>query len=209
MKIVPPILITGCPRSGKTLIANILAISGAYFGKVDKMYENTQYDALINTIKTLYEEHGQQMIPQDFRDKVCSIIQKQGYKSGIWAIKHSDIALFWPVFQYAFPDAKVVLVRRDMSDIIYSCMHTSYMTQCNTKEEWRVYLSAYEVGMRDMIMVGGMNCKTIWPNRMTQGDYREVYELLEWLGLPWKSEILSKIDPKFWKQRKNKQLCQQ
>jgi len=34
------------------------------------------------------------------------------------------------------------------------------------------------------------------------GDYQQMYETIEWLGLEWKSEVLNFIDPKLWKARR-------
>jgi len=48
----------------------------------------------------------------------------------------------------------------------------------------------------------GLNCKVVWPERMVQGNYQQMYETIEWLGLRWKSEVLTFIDPKLWKARR-------
>jgi hypothetical protein len=48
----------------------------------------------------------------------------------------------------------------------------------------------------------GLNCKVIWPHRMVDGDYQEMMETIDWLGLKWNSQVLSFIDPKFWRARR-------
>lgn len=77
------------------------------------------------------------------------------------------------------------------------------MTQCSTQQEWLELMRDYEEKFAQMVL-SEMNCKVVWPHRMAYGDYGQIYELLEWLGLSWKSEILTFIDPKFEKQRKRK-----
>jgi len=37
------------------------------------------------------------------------------------------------------------------------------------------------------------------------GDYKQLYETLDWVGLSWKSEILNFIDPLLWGSRKIKE----
>ena len=48
----------------------------------------------------------------------------------------------------------------------------------------------------------GPNCKQIWPHRMVNGDYKQLYETIEWLGLEWNSDALKFIDPLLWHSRK-------
>jgi len=37
---------------------------------------------------------------------------------------------------------------------------------------------------------------------MLHGDYKQLYDTLEWLGLPWRTEVLTYIDPLLWRSRK-------
>ncbi len=36
---------------------------------------------------------------------------------------------------------------------------------------------------------------------MVQGDYQQMYETLDWLGLPWNKEVIDWIDPLLWVSR--------
>ena len=49
----------------------------------------------------------------------------------------------------------------------------------------------------------GLNCKQIHPERMVYGDYSQMQEMIEWLGLKWNSAILDFIEPKIWRTRQN------
>jgi len=201
-----PILITGCPRSGKTLIAQILQISGIFFGETNKMLENEKLSELTEAYQQAHDispasKKSALSIPQDWESKVSQLMLKQGYKDKRWAFKHADISTLWPIWKYSYPEAKVIIVRRSIEDIVPSCMKTKYMTQCDTEEEWAELMQQYETKYPEMIL-SGMNCKTIWPHEMVNGNYAHIYELLRWLDIPWKAEIVSQIDPKFWKSRK-------
>ncbi|MGB4239665.1 MAG: hypothetical protein WBJ87_08685, partial [Candidatus Hydrothermia bacterium] len=68
------------------------------------------------------------------------------------------------------------------------------------EEGWLWMVHEYEKRFVEMIM-SGIDCKVIWPDRMVYGDYQQIYEMLEWLGLPWKSEILTFLDPLLEKSR--------
>ena len=48
----------------------------------------------------------------------------------------------------------------------------------------------------------GLNCKVVWPERMVSGDYQQIHETLEWLGLKWNKEVINWIDPLLWYNRK-------
>ncbi len=74
------------------------------------------------------------------------------------------------------------------------------MTAYNTEKGWIEWVRQYEQRFVEMI-TEGLNCKIIWPERMVYGDYQQLYELCEWLGLPWKSEALNFIDPLLWGSR--------
>ena len=48
----------------------------------------------------------------------------------------------------------------------------------------------------------GVNCKIVWPERMVRGDYYQMYEAMDWVGLPWNTKVLSVVDPLLWNSRK-------
>lgn len=153
-------------------------------------------------------------IPVDWKNKIDTILSMGGY-DGLrpWAYKSSKLALLWPLWVYAYPDAKWVVVRRRTGDIIQSCVQTKYMQAfkiqrnrdavgTNTEEEaWKWWVHWYEARFVEMIEAG-INIKIVWPDRIVNGDYRQIYETVEWCGLKWDSDALSFIDPKFWKARR-------
>ena len=221
-----PIFITGCPRSGAGLIARIIDFCGADGGMVNSAYENKDINKQI--IKPYFEEKGYNLqyplpelkgllIPSDIQEKILTLLQVEENNSylrndKIWFVKNSALSLMYPIFNYAFPNAKWVIVRRKTSDIILSCLKTAYMnvyedkeirTEIGAKTEiegWKWWVRQYEERFVGMLQ-NGLNCKVIWPQRMVSGNYQQIYELLEWVGLPWKSQILNFVDPLFAKSR--------
>lgn len=211
-----PIIITGAPRSGKTMIAGILDMCGVKSGHVNKRFENAKLHDLIfkpylhsihhdpEGMRSFPDAYDDNIIFPNFRDDIVDLMTDQGCEDNDkWMIKSSHPALFWPVMQEAFPNAKYIIIRRRIGDIATSCMKTAYMNAFDNREDWVHMCRMYELKFVEMINAG-LNCKVIWPHRMAFGDYRQIYELLEWLGLEWQTEILNWIDPKFNKMRKRK-----
>lgn len=220
-----PILITGCARSMTSVVAGVINMCGAFGGKMSGpnhnnqkgMFENAQ---IRNEIVKPYlrqigvDPMGQYplpdvdnlMIPTDLRGKVERVMLEEGYKTGPWMYKGAKMCLSWPIWHYAFPNAKWIIVRRRTGDIIQSCIKTGFMRAfiraeaqkkvgaASEEEGWKWWVHQHEKRFVEMINEG-VNCKIVWPHRMVQGDYQQLYETLDWLGLEWKSEVLNFVDP--------------
>jgi hypothetical protein len=64
---------------------------------------------------------------------------------------------------------------------------------------WMGWVNTYEKRFVEMIQ-SGLNVKQVWPERMIKGDYEQLYEVIDWLGLKWKQkEVIEFLDPKLWK----------
>jgi hypothetical protein len=226
-----PILITGCARSGTSLVAGAINICGAFGGDLagpnrnnaKGMFENLH---IRNSIAKSYlksvnaDPLGQYPlpdieslpIPNDWRARIESVMQEQGYKDGPWFYKGAKMCLMWPVWHYAFPNAKWIIVRRRTGDIARSCVRTGFMKafmKSNIREKvgvdneydgWIWWVRQHEQRFREMIEAG-LNVKVVWPERMVQGDYQQLFETVDWLRLKWSSKVLEFIDPKLWRSR--------
>jgi hypothetical protein len=152
-------------------------------------------------------------IPGNWRSRVVKAINSEGYQEGPWFYKGAKMCLMWPVWAHAFPDAKWIIVRRRTGDIISSCINTGFMDAFSkadvrkavgaaTEEEgWLWWVHQHEQRFVEMINAG-LNVRVVWPERMVRGDYKQLYETIEWLGLEWNSKVLGFIDPKLWKVRR-------
>ena len=224
-----PIFVTGAARSGSGMIAGVLVKCGAFGGVMTNkrgLYENDQIRETV--VKPYLHEAAADpsgqfplldvtklSIPRNWRVQIEAIIEKEGYMKGPWMYKDARIGLMWPVWHYAFPNAKWVLVRRRTGDIVESCKKTAYMSmfkdasirqvaKVDSEEEgWLWWIHEQEKRWIEM-MNEGVNVKVVWPERMVHGDYSQLYETLDWLGLRWNSDILNFIDPLLWASRKKK-----
>jgi hypothetical protein len=207
-----PILITGMPRSGSSMIAAAISHCGAYAGECNKMYENVPLRDKV--VKHYFDRNGfdskgqypiplthQVTTPENWKTMVEGVI---GYREEQWMYKDGRSCLIWPVWHNTYPDAKWVIVRRRTGDVIQSCLKTGYMTAYNDADGWLHWVHQYERKFVEMIEAG-LNCKVIWPERMVDGDYKQLYDLCEWLGLTFDEGALEYIKPLIWgtERRKN------
>lgn len=225
LEMTEPILITGCARSGTSLVAGVIDICGAFGGKMTGKTKYNQKGQFENTvIRDVWEkgflrgigydplgqyplpDTAQMMIPRNWKQSVETILKKDGYKQGPWYYKGAKACLIWPVWNYAFPNAKWVIVRRKDEDIVQSCINTGFMQKCNgikdtPQEGWQWWVEHHKKRFVEMVEAG-LNVKQIWPERMVNGNYEQLKEVIEWLGLQWKhEEAIQFIDPKLWKSR--------
>lgn len=230
-----PILITGCARSGTSMVAGVVNICGAFGGgmsgpnknNMKGMFENVE---IRNKIVKPYlrsldvDPMGQYPLPKidtlpipvDWNTQINAVMHNQRYSRGPWFYKGAKSCLCWPVWHYAYPNAKWIIVRRRTGDIVSSCLKTSFMRAfarkgvqqiINVKNEidgWKWWVRQHENRFVEMIQTG-LNVKIVWPERMVYNNYQQMSEAIEWLGLEWKSkDVFDFIDPKLWKSRRKK-----
>lgn len=231
-----PILITGCARSGTSMIAGIINLCGAFGGitsgpnKYNEkgMFENVAIREKLTKPYLREVLHVDPMgqyplpdinnmpIPSNWAKRVQDVIKKEGLPEGQpWFYKGAKMCLMWPVWHYAFPNAKWIIVRRKTPDIINSCVRTGFMKAflsestrkavgaADEYEGWLWWVHQHEERFKEMMMEG-LNIKVVWPERMVDRNYGQTQEMLDWLGLEWNNEIFNFIEPKLWKARLKK-----
>lgn len=215
-----PIVITGIPRSGASMIAGVVHRCGAFGGEMSGYKGVNENDAIKETLEKPYlasvwaDEMGQYPLPEKrrikipvtWKESVEEIMERQGYKDGEWFYKSSRATLLWEIWHNAYPHAKWVIVRRRTGDIVESCKKTGYMKAfksedkqkavgVKTEEEgWLWWVHEYEKRFVEMI-IEGLDCKVVYPARLVYGDYSQLYEMLDWLKLKWSPKIFNYIDP--------------
>jgi len=176
-----PIIVTGCPRSGASMVSEAIRLCGAFSGTVSnrQMFSNERIKTglvmpYLRSQKV--DEHGQfplhakgLEIPSNWKTHVEEIIEFEGYKKGPWLYKDSQATMMWPIWDYAYPDAKWVIVRRRTGDIIQSCLKTSYMKA----------FSLSSVGIKGQSGRPGIGAGHNWRVRMI--DDRDLSKLKELL----------------------------
>lgn len=206
-----PIIITGCARSGTSMIAGLIEIAGANGGKTcgaTRFNKRGQFENvdIINTVQKPYLERigadpmGQYPLPEYVqletddgrRAKVRAIARDQGISDGEpWYFKDAKAAIDWTVWNEAFPNAKWVIVRRSKDQIIKSCERTSFMRK---RKDWGAWVDFHEARFADMH--ASLKAFGIWPSMVMAGDLSPVVDLMDWLGLEIdESKARAFIDP--------------
>jgi len=214
----PPILITGCARSGTSMTAGIINMCGAFGGKMSGPTKNNkrgmfENEKIRNKIVKPYladlgvDPMGQHPLPDIHRlhpsaamqRDVEGIIKSEGYEEGPWFYKGAKMCLFWPLWNVHFPTAKWIIVRRADEDIVFSCMRTVFMRAFQSEEGWQDWVDEHKDRFVEMFEAG-MNIREVWPSKFVNGDFTEIHEVVvRFLGLEWnKKAVMDFIEPALW-----------
>ena len=209
------ILITGIERSGSSIIARILHIAGINGGAVSSMYENLQIRYLFNQYLL---EQGVSMADQypfyTHKGKRLPKGIKTLFDSGIGMYKNAKLFQAWQAWEQLLPNPKWIIVRRRPYDIVESCEKTAYMHSFKDpvllsklsiptqRQGWLWWVEQQEKQLA--VMANNVNYFEIWPERIAMGDFSQVHQLLDWLGLPWSPKIVKEITPLMWKSKYRK-----
>lgn len=224
MAIKPPVLITGCARSGTSMTAAMVHLSGGFGGNIfpDKSngrahHENLEIrDRIVKPflLSKNFDPKGQSPLPSSeyltslderdgvlWREKILKAMTSQGLGSEMdWYYKGAKMCLFWPLWYYAFPGAKWIVVRRKREDIVSSCCRTGFMNAFRDDEEkWGKWVDVHLSRFEEM-KESGVRIREVWPEKWVLGDLSEIRETIEWLGLEWKEEeTRALVKPSLWK----------
>jgi len=220
-----PIFITGVERSGASIIARLLDITGkVYYGDITVRYENKEISNFLKLglLSFSMDPRGQFPVPESplpiiksMEERVQEeIIIKQGKL--VWVYKTHLLLHTYKTWQALYPQARWIFVRRKPGDIIESCKKTGYMTAYESKliqqqvgvnneyAGWKWWIDWGEMQMEALIKAG-VDYKIVWPDRLADGDYSQVLHMLRWLNLPWNHNIVPIISKLF----KTTKVCEQ
>ena len=222
----PPILITGLPRSGTSLVTGIFALSGAFTGKTAEGGPYNPYGSVENTtvkdrvVKPLLSMMGNDPLglnslpplkqkrlvePKHFRDQVETIMVEHGWDGKQpYVFKDAKMALIFDQWRKAFPDAKWYVVRRPVNDVIRSCLRAEPMTRRMGVDygNWTRWAAHYTDCVNHVI--AETQCTVIEPENMVFKDLFRMKKVIEAEpGLVWREDVIRDwIDPKIWNKRK-------
>ena len=171
------------------------------------MRENVSLKALSNrTIKELSEDcfmpnYQSLETVLNWEDKVSACLRNQNIPQSMpFFYKDSQITQLWKLWYFTYPKAKWIIVRRRTGDILNSLHETAYMIKfknkkniklvgaVNEEEAWLWWVHEYEDRFRDLVEIG-VDHKIVWPERMRDGDFEQMKEVVNWCGLKWNEEV--------------------
>lgn len=225
-----PILITGAARSGTSIVAGIVNICGAQGGvlsgptKYNKkgMFENT---AIRETLVKPFllnlgcDPMGQKPLPETwqvkkfldsgynvniFKNAFLEVFQKQNCDLDFsWFYKEAKMCLFWGLWKEIFPNAKWIIVRRNVEDIVLSCLRTGFMRAYTRRSGWLRWVAEHEIKFEEMIH-NKMDVHEVWPQRIINGDMAEIHAVINYLGLHWvPTKVTNFVDQSLWRLGQN------
>lgn len=217
MNIDSPILITGCPRSGTSLVSGIIEMSGADGGEMygecranrKGMFENKKIREEICKpfLRSIAADPlGQDPLPDiaevkefsdefivNWRERVLDIISNKKWRNNeykeIWFYKGAKMCLMWPIWSRAFPKAKWIIVRRADEKIIESCLNTPFMRAFSTKEKWQGWIDEHKKRFEEM-KEGGLDITEVWAQNIVSGEYSVIKSFIERNNLFWNEVIV-------------------
>lgn len=216
-----PILITGCARSGTSLTAGIINICGAFGGEMTgttRFNPKGQFEHSYirqNIVKSYLtsinaDPLGQYPLPdiskltpvEDWDKFIINAVFKDvEIDERDWFYKGAKMCLIWKIWNFAFPNAKWIIVRRDKEKIAESCLRTSFMRAFNTKEDWISWVEEHEKRFEEM----KRNCKNVIEINAYEATYEINFfrEMILSLGLTWREDEVNEfIDQSLWNTQK-------
>ena len=217
-----PIIVVGCARSGTSMTAGMLSICGAFGGEMygpsdaaqRGMFENIR---IRNQVVKPYlkkigvDPMGQKPLTNNrqvfevsqpeidkWRREVLGVMTLEGLElDSPWFIKCTKSAHIWYIWHKAFPKAQWIIVHRNHSDNIRSCLLTRFMRAYKDKEGWQKWIDAHEKRFAEMA-TAGLEIVDFYPSRLCAGDFGYARSMIEYLGLTWQEKMVRAfIEPKW------------
>ena len=214
-----PIIVTGMPRSGLSLVAGFLAACGAWVPPAPargRMPRYLNHEILIRVTRPIFRglkasASGFGAIPKTeefveivdevaptMRREVRRIVKEQGLGEAPWIYRSSDAVVAWPLWLRAFPKAVWVIVRRPIPAVIASCRKTGYTRGPRDEERWWEWAEAYRRKF-DEIVVSNATIVDVHPLLWFSGNLSAPTALLDSVGIDASEErIRDALAPVLW-----------
>lgn len=197
------LFVTGCARSGTSLTMALLEACGANLGVTNGLNEikALRDDTVKPYLKRINADpKGQYPLPDlediqpdaKWREKVLSAVGEAD------AAKIIKGVLIWPLFVEHFPEAKWLIVMREREHIARSCMRTSFMTAYGNHTAWMQWAQFYHERCAEL--AEHVESRTVWPDKVINGDYQHFADAVEWAGFTWNDKALNVIRRDKWHQ---------
>ncbi len=216
-----PILVTGLPRSGTSLIAGALAVCGAWTGLTAAPtpwnrkggFENEALkDQFVKPVLALLgaDPLGLDPLPAPgtlppidpaaFRDLVLAALARQGWDGQQrWLFKDAKLALIAPLWIAAFPEADWIVVRRRRDAVIASALRAEPMARRLGYDwaRWKSWAHDYLAHLEALTAAVNVWAE-VWPERDVFGDLTRLAPVVAGLGLTWRPEVAEFADARLW-----------
>lgn len=197
------VIVTGMPRSRTSMITQMLELSGLFLGNVIQETKANPQKQLENTtiIRDVQKKHlkkykfdpkGQNPLPPlkwhepdpTRRDMVLNIMKKQGLTNQIWGFKDAKACLDWRTWDDAFPEAFWIVTKRNISDVVKSCLNTSFMSKYKNEKGWQYWVTEYQKRIEDML-ANLNNIQVLDTDDILNFKFDALEHTIKKIGLTW------------------------
>ena len=203
------IFITGAARSGTSLTTKILQAHGLYLGprrQVNELYEHVGIRQTIlkpMLTKIGADPLGQGPLPNMAKYQADNTLRRRVEPYFViapepWGYKDAKLALTWPMWHAAFPEAKWIIVKRETDAIIDSCLRTQFMRRYGTnREKWHAWVDFHLCQFSGM-RLAGLDTFEVWPAQyILTADY--FAPVAGFCGLDFNADkVTDAINPNLW-----------
>jgi hypothetical protein len=214
-----PVLVTGVPRSGTSMVTGLLGVCGLWLGttvpggreNIRGFFENVILRERVQKEvlrRGQFDPLGVRRLPPpdwhpriaNFRQVVAAAIAAQQYDGGrAWGFKDAKLALTWRLWHEHFPHARWIIVRRPNEQIVASCMRTSFMKQHSGDTGfWRQFVATYVDRLAVLQQTVGWS-RVIEADDIVETRLDTMQELVAAVGLTWQADAVREfISPDHW-----------
>lgn len=218
-----PVFVLGLPRSGTSMVAGILHLSGCWKGTTfdgspdnpEGFFEHVMLREAVNKplLKSLGSDPlGVRRLPQlqdipevpPLHDAVRDILVSDGYdESKVWMFKDAKLTLTWPAWLHSFPVARWIIVLRDREEIINSCLKTGFMAQhSNDSSFWANWADEYCCRLKQLKQATSLIYE-VNASDLVNGRLSGFERIVSSLDLKWDAESIKEfIQPRYWNRKK-------
>ena len=214
-----PILVTGLPRSGTSLVMGLLAACGLWLGRIPPgaaenihgyfeniiLRENVQKEILR---RGRFDPLGVRILPPpnwlpgipEFRALIAAALAIQDYDGARpWGFKEPKMSLMWRLWDRHFPAARWVIVRRPPEQVIDSCMRARFMRHHSSDRAfWQRFVEDYLLRLGELEDSVGW-CRVVESAEIVAGRFQPLETLVGEFNLTWRSDAVhSFVAPEHW-----------
>jgi hypothetical protein len=214
-----PVLVTGLPRSGTSMITGLLGLCGLWLGhtvpggeeNIRGFFENVVLRERVQKEilrQGRFDPLGVARLPppawhpdiKNLRAVVAAALGAQRYDGReIWGFKDAKLTLTWRPWHEHFPHARWVIVRRSTDEIVFSCLRTSFMKQHSSDPAfWRRFVADYLERLELLQRAVGWS-RSLEAADVAAGRFDALERLVGELGLTWRPDaIRAFVAPEHW-----------
>ncbi len=192
-----PVFIVGLPRSGTTLVEQILASHSRVEAAGELKHARECFESLPTVCGisgTPFDciRHLDEKSAGELASRYLGELSRLGHGKTRITDKMPENYLYVGLLHLLFPNARIIHCRRDLRDVAVSCWLTNFRSIRWASKQEHIAERIYEyVRITD-------HWRRVLPNRMLEVQYEEIVEnlelvarrILDWLGLDWEDACL-------------------